>query len=298
MNLPKISYLIAPLLLLAILVNTGCKKHRDKVDPNTEDPQDPDNENSMDFLSQDVEIFFSSGKFNPSDNGFFCGLSTIDSTTKGIWKINFNGTSCNSKKRREGIIIISLEKGTKWEDKGAIMTVQFKNYKVTDLTSGRTVEMAGTQRITNKTGGSIINMVDNKLVHVIRTNGLVYYYDDRPKIINEAKRRTFSKVGINYHIENSGDTTVNDYPFVAEWGTTVKLSTFNISYLEPLVASTCGGKTKFISGRKFSKTSSSGITTIYGVTREGELDNTCDTWGYKSTWIDKSGVTNRRIYKY
>lgn len=298
MKLSKTFFLIGCVLLLGTLINTGCKKHRDKIEPDTENPEDPDNENSMDFLSQDVEIFFSSGKFNPSDNGFFCGLSTIDSTTKSIWKISFDGTSCNSKKKREGMIIISLEKGTRWEDKGAIMSVQFKNYKVTDLATGRTVEMAGTQRIRNETGGSIVNMIDNKLVHVIRTFGLVYYFDDKPKIINEAKRRTFSKIGIDYHIENSGDTTVNNYPFVAEWGQTVKLLPFNICYLEPLIASTCGGKTKFISGRKFSKASSSGITTIYGVTREGDLNNTCDTWGYKSTWIDKSGNTNRRIYKY
>ncbi|MBO9699271.1 MAG: hypothetical protein J7604_03625 [Sporocytophaga sp.] len=300
MKLPKLNLLIICFLFLGILVNSGCKKHRDKVEPGTEDPEDPDNENNMDFLSQDVEIFFSSGKFNPSDNGFFCGLSTIDSTTKSIWKISFNGTSCNSKKKREGMIIISIEKGTRWEDKGAIMSVQFINYKVTDLSTNRTVEMVGTQKIMNETGGSIVNMIDNKLVHVIRTIGLKYFFDGKPKTINEAKRRTFYKVGIDYHIENSGDTIIKGYPYpdVAEWGTTVKLIPYQVSYLEPLIANTCGGKTKFISGKKFHKSSSSGTTTIYGVTRDGDLDHTCDAWGYKVTWIDKSDVTNKRIYKY
>jgi hypothetical protein len=83
-----------------------------------------------------------------------CGVTSIDSATAGTLILTYSssaGTCFNL--TRSGTITVTLSQGTHWQDVGAQLTITFNNFQVTDIISGATYTINGTNTVTNELGG-------------------------------------------------------------------------------------------------------------------------------------------------
>lgn len=86
-----------------------------------------------------------------------CGAS-VDTTyiNQGVITLNYNGTTCSNRKRT-GAIRLTLQSyttGKRWKDQGAVVMVEFLNYKVERASDDKSITLNGVQYLTNETGGT------------------------------------------------------------------------------------------------------------------------------------------------
>ena len=94
--------------------------------------------------------------------------------------INYNGNSCDLRRKRTGTIIISFAQGFKWKNANVTLTFQFVDFKVTRNFDGKSIVINGTRTITNVSGGllkdlattdSIVHKIDDTNTSITFENG-------------------------------------------------------------------------------------------------------------------------------
>jgi hypothetical protein len=260
MKTSRLFYSLGLVLLAAILTFTACKKRKAF---NDEDGQSSiDNKNVMsenDAAIGDVNDIIS-GRTNLSGRssgtsgvtgitGNACGL-TIDSVdiNQGSVKLVYDGTTCRNRTRTGTIklTIIDHANGKRWKHAGCQMKVEYINYKVTRASDGKSIELNGTQTITNETGGTwwelLIAKSQPSLAHTIKGTGLdVTFEDGKMASYNINRRITYTFPDDVLTCTAEGIGSLNGINNLENYGITRNGFDFTSQVITPVVWNlTCG----------------------------------------------------------
>jgi hypothetical protein len=230
-NLIRLS---AILVILLGLIFTGCNKKSttEQTSTNTSSLQqltlDENNvENNSDDAMNDANAVLTPGGLK-SSQGLPCH-ATIDSTpvhndTITIY-IHYNGLTCNLNKFITGTIEISKNINTHWYDAGATVMVKFIDYKVTRVSTQKSMTFNGTKTFTNVSGGYIwqLGYQIQSLIDRITGAILVTFDDNTTKSWNIDRQRTLTRVidstnSAHLLLTIEGLGTADGYNNLAIWG--------------------------------------------------------------------------------
>ena len=222
----------------------------------------------------------------------------IDSIAKRQLRVTYFGKSSDSLRIRSGSITIQLD--TAWHISGAVLTITFSNYKVTNVGTGKSITFNGTHVITNVNGGAIANITTNTVVHKIRGNISITFDDGTVRSWSIARKRSYYLTSSQLTESLTGDTTVNTYSNVTMWGTNRAGETFYVSTPSPVVDYIANSNCllKPISGQRIFYLTHN-ITATYGVDASGNAEpaGTCP-YGYMLNWTNASGTAKQAILSY
>ena len=92
--------------------------------------------------------------------------------------VTFNGANCG-KHTRNGAVVLSMPKGTKWKDAGAAITIQYENFAITRKSDGKTIVLNGTHIYTIVSGGLVYHAASlDSIVHTLVSENLSIKFDD------------------------------------------------------------------------------------------------------------------------
>lgn len=156
--------------------------------------------------------------------------------------VTFNGNTCDGNRKRSGKIIVTLPAGLDWGKKGAVLSLQFSDYKITRLSDNKSIVINGVQKYTNSSGGWLSTSEDNNVIrHSITSDGLSLKFDNGDtREWKISKNRAFAKTyGNKWLISIEGTHTDH----IAVWGTNRLGLPFSTATIEPLIVlESCGFK--------------------------------------------------------
>lgn len=162
MNYLKSIKLIA-IIVLAVVVVTACKKDEpEEVITNSAPVQqlstdDKNVEDNIDEVIIDVGTILN-GNLSLKNTGLPCNayLDTVyTENDTSYYHVRYNGLNCIQNKHREGKIIMKMKEGTQWHLPGSFMYLEFHNYEITNVFSGKQLTINGSSSIENVSGGAI-----------------------------------------------------------------------------------------------------------------------------------------------
>jgi hypothetical protein len=335
----KILYYLA-IIAVSISVTIGCKpKTESTVAPVvvTGKADDSGARNELDKVYSDIETVYNSQQYSDASN--------LRTTTGGAilpcGKVTFNaknftidysksGMNCGSRVL-SGSVDVSLVSGNKFSDPGAILKVDYTNYKVLYYVNNQSITYNGISYVTNgPNGGTMINLyttTPDTVQHKVR--GLLQLTFDTTGIGNHNvirawnifRKNTYTSdgtpAGINVIVE--GDTSMDSYipgtyVEVSEYGISRDGDNFVCQLTTPFHWSNCGttysgpyvlkqGKVQYtVDLTHDPKFSSSAITTgiwsadagyRYVTPTNTPFDGSCGSDGYKLDFaLKKSDGTN------
>ena len=236
----------------------------------------------------------------------YCNL-TIDSSQKSIGKITvtYSGNDCYNTKSRTGTIVIELPYDpntatiTRWHEQGCVAKLTFIDYKVTNLSTNKSLEFDGVHTIKNESGGGLLQLyLGQSIEHVIRANMNLTFDDGTTRTWHAAKRRIFNYSSGQLKVEIKGDTAVGPHAHVAMWGVTRLGDDFTLDVPTPityyLLGTSCLYKPK---GAIVIYGPANSLSVTYGVDSNGLTTTSCP-FGYKFNWTDSQGTPHEVIQPY
>ncbi|HVZ97496.1 MAG TPA: hypothetical protein VG847_11515 [Chitinophagaceae bacterium] len=192
------TYLIAIAIISFTSGITSCKKDNNNsgssTDTATEAKAQADDQNfyttETDAVTDDVNASLntSGGSYNETPAGvqtpvlaLSCDATiTVDtSANPRTITITYNGSSCDGRRTRAGTVIVSFATDFKWGMKGAQLSVQFVNLKITRNLDGKSIVVNGTRTITNVSGGLLKNLATlDSVVHQIDDTNMSITFDN------------------------------------------------------------------------------------------------------------------------
>lgn len=167
-----------------------------------------------------------------------CDGTVTTDTANGMRQlvITYNGVNCRGNRIRTGTITISIPIGTHWKDKGAVVTVNIANLKITRVRDHKTITINGTYTFTNVTGGLLRDLATlGTITHTISANDVtIMFADSATRTWSVAKQRDFT-YNDGVVITTTGthsDGTNND---VSIWGTNRYGNSFETLIVQPMV---------------------------------------------------------------
>lgn len=302
---------LALLILSGSLMLTSCKK---KDPESNEDGQaSADNRTAQsenDIAINDVNQVISEntllhGKTNGSYSlnnvlGNICGLS-IDTAGihQGTVKLNYNGTSCNNRTRTGSIrlTIQSYTTGVRWKDSAAVLKVDYLAYKITRTSDGKSVEINGTQYLTNVSGGTWFDLFflgQTSLSHQVTGTNLNVTFDGvKTAVYNINRRFTYTLPGNILTCKGEGIGTDGVKSNLENYGYTRDGDYFTSQVAGPIIWNlTCGGGAPIqgevniaVSGKSFD------LNCLFGVDNGGTpvvVGNNQCPYGMKVSWTYNS----------
>jgi len=240
-----------------------------------------------------------------------CGLS-LDSSqvTSGKLVLNYDGTTCNNRKR-EGQVKISIlgYPSVKWKNENAVLKIEYINYKVTRVSDGKFILLNGIVNITNKTpnGGTWYDLValgKASIIHEVKGTGIKVKYENSLSAAdyNIHRRYTYTYSNLVFTCKGEGIGTNDGVANLENWGTTRKGVAFTSQVTSPVVwNTTCGGGAP-IDGEIVIKVNDKSfeMRCIFAVNSGGDeitvAPNSC-AYGWKVEWKYKKKTKNR-IFVY
>jgi hypothetical protein len=310
------------LIALSILVlSTSCKK---KQEFNEEDGQD-----TVDTRTLQAETDAAIGDANTvlSDQALLsgrpasgekvsnitgtsiCGM-TLDTTnvTSGVLYLNFNGTVCNNRKR-EGQIKLSIVgyPNKKWKQVGALLKLEYINYKVSRASDGKFVQLNGTVDVTNVNGGTWVDIAffgKPNVVHEVKGTAIKVKYENSVGTAeyNVHRRYTYTYSNLVFTCKGEGIGSQDGVNNLENWGLTRNGKSFTSQVTSPVIwNTTCGGGAPTdgeilikVEEKEFE------LRCIFAVNSGGDevsvAPNTC-AYGWKVEWKRKN-KTKSRIFAY
>jgi len=303
-------------MLFTCAVITGCKKSDDGSAPKPMDDMLQQSESANDQSRVENESNLCMDDANSALQGVsttrnlesfsFCNI-IVDSSQKaiGIIVLNYVGNNCSNTRLRSGSITIQLPyiNGvvTRWKELGASITLTFNNYKVTDLSSGKSLIFNGTHTVINVNGGLLINITSgNPIVHKIRANMELTFDDGTNRTWGAARTRTFTVANNTVSASVTGDTTIDNYNNIAMWGTNRNGVSFDIAITTPVVYDVFGGSCLFkpYSGVRVHYKLAHVITVTYGVDSNGDPVTSGCPYGWRANWVNGQGVAKQVVKPY
>jgi hypothetical protein len=152
--------------------------------------------------------------------------------------ITYDGLGCAGHRTRTGVITISIPIGTHWKDKGAVVTVNIANLRITRLRDKKTIIINGTYAFTNVTGGLLRDLASlGTITHTVTADNLsVQFADSATRTWSVAKQRVFT-YNNGVVITTTGTHSDGANNNVAVWGVTRYGNTFETLITQPMVIS-------------------------------------------------------------
>lgn len=144
---------------------------------------------------------------------------TIDtSSNPRTLTITYDGTNCWGNRTRTGTVVISIAAGIHWMDKGAVVTVNVQNLKITRIRDSKTIIINGLRTITNVSGGSLKNLASlGTITHTIADSMQITFADNLTRSWHSAKQRVFT-YNNGIVLTTTGTHSDGTNSGIAEWG--------------------------------------------------------------------------------
>lgn len=234
-----------------------------------------------------------------------CGC-TIDSSqiAQKILYFNFDGvTPCFSpSSTRSGQIKVELINGTNWSQAGAVLKETFINYKITRLFDNKSITFNGEKTLKNINGNNwygFILGISNLKYQERMFNMAVSFDNNLSATWNSARITEWSYVPSSSKINftASGDTTMNGFTNVDNWGINRYGDNFTTYYNTPIVSNTYCGLWRFNAGELVHNLPQGEFTLTLGVDQSGNPTPYTCAYGYKVAW-DVNGNSNSVVLSY
>ncbi|HEY4111214.1 hypothetical protein [Puia sp.] len=167
-----------------------------------------------------------------------CDATVTTDTANGLREliITYNGLGCAGHRTRTGVITIAIPIGTHWKDKGAVVTVNINNLKITRIRDQKTIIINGTYTFTNVSGGLLRDLASlTTITHTVTANNLtVQFADSATRTWNVAKQRVFTYSN-GVVMTTTGTHSDGTNSNIAIWGTNRFGNSFETLIVQPLV---------------------------------------------------------------
>lgn len=262
------------------------------------DQADDDINNSI----KDIPGF---GKFTGPQSSPICGC-TIDSSqmAQKILFFNFDGvTPCFSPSRtRHGQIKAELIAGNMWSDAGAVLKLTYNNFKVVRMSDNASIKFNGVKTLKNINGNNWINFFlgASTLRYQARANNVqVEYSNGSLATWNLAHITQWSYTPSNQRITftATGDTTLNGYSNVSNWGVNRFGQSFTSHYNSSINSNTYCGLWRPVSGQLVHHVNNTHYTITLGVDTQGNPSTLDCAYGFTISW-PYNGSTATVILSY
>jgi hypothetical protein len=181
-----------------------------------------------------------------------CGV-TIDYTkysdTKTI-TYTYDGSCNDNGAVKSGKIVVILVKGAKFEEKGASYTAKFEAFST--QINGKTIYLEGSLIATNVTGGNAWLTIfgwpgyTSPVIEKVKGSATAKIDTSKAATWEFARTTTVSRVDSTWKISIAGDTSVNGYTKVIDWGSNRYGESYYKEMTEPFeISSKCGGLLAF-----------------------------------------------------
>jgi hypothetical protein len=236
---------------------------------------------------------------------------TVDTTGAhlGTIKINYDGTTISNRIRTGSIrlTIQSYTSGKRWKQAGCVLKVDYFSYKITRASDGKSVELNGTQYLTNLTGGTwwellIVKTQPSLATTVTGTNLNVTFDGSKTAVYNINRRFTYTIPGNILTCTGEGIGSNSSLSSLENYGTTRDGDAFTSQVSTPIVWNwTCGpwapvqGEVSIkVDGKDFA------LKVLFSVDASGNAvvvaSNACP-YGWKVEWTYKK-KTNKKVFGY
>lgn len=216
------------ILIMALVVVTACKKDEPEeviTDSAPVQQLSTDDKNVVDNIDEviiDVGLILSSN-LNLKISGTPCNASVdtvISANDTMYYHLRYNGLNCIQSKHREGLVIMKMKEGSQWQISGAIMKLEFHDYEITNVYSGKQITLNGNSTIENVSGGAI-PLLGNTVTSLIYRNiaHLAVTFDNNTSSYwHLNKSIVFSGTPENLVMAVNGFGSVNGYDKLLSWG--------------------------------------------------------------------------------
>jgi hypothetical protein len=319
MNTKRILYSLALMSFSATLIFTACKK---KEDPKVEEPvvaETPDTQNGSDSREVQSENDAAVNEINDiiSNSKRASGRSASTEGTSGICGfdvdsvkiaqdtilLKYNGITCFNR-TRTGVIRLTWQSGTKWKNVGAKIKIEYLNYKIVRASDQKSIQLNGTQYLTNVSGGTWVELVLNNqtLVNTVTGSNLQVTFEDNKTAVYNINRKvsyTFPNGILTAKAEGIG--TNGTLSNLENYGTGRNGNIFTSQVTTPIVWNvTCGGAVIEGAVTVTNVTQNFNLKFQYGVDVNGNIQvvgaNACP-YGWKIEW-NANGKSNSKVFGY
>src|SRR5579859_6434588 len=167
-----------------------------------------------------------------------CDATITTDTANGLRQlvITYNGANCWGNRIRTGVVTISIPVGTRWRDKGAVVTVDIQNLKITRVRDHKTITLNGTYTFTNVSGGLLRDLASlGTITHTVSANDVtIMFADSATRTWSVAKQRVFT-YNNGVVITTTGTHSDGTNSNVSVWGTNRYGNSFETRIVQPKV---------------------------------------------------------------
>ncbi|MES2734179.1 MAG: hypothetical protein V4714_20700 [Bacteroidota bacterium] len=302
----KILLKSAILLTASVFLLTSCKKKDDESpDDSIQIAQASDEANSeaeADQAFAETDAWLSgSGAAGGRIEGNACGVTVAaDSVAGKSYTLTFSGDNCDATRTRTGQITVNIADGKKWKDANAVLTIVFKDYKVTRKSDSKSLVINGTHTLTNVSGGLLKDLVTGKrtadIQHKVGGKPSITFDDNTKREWTVSRFKTYKKLmGDNFQVTISGDPTMQN---VAVTGTNRAGRAFTTVISTPIVVNKTCGLSKPVSGVVIHQGIERELTVTFGVDINGTPATTGCPEKFKLNWINALGKAKEIIATY
>ncbi len=209
--------------------------------------------------------------------------------------ITYNGASCNGKRTRTGVVVLSLPANVRWKDAGAALTVSIQNVRVTRLSDNKSVVLNGTQTYTNVSGGLLQNLASlQSITHTITSSGLEVAFDNGTKRNWQVARKRVFTYSNGIAVSLTGTHSENGKTNITEWGTNRFGRSFTCATLEPVVVrQDCNFR--IVSGKVQHDQPSFTATFTFGLNASGDPTTCPGSGSYYGKLVWNAGNLNQTL---
>ena len=217
-----------------------------------------------------------------------CDGTVTTDTANGMRQliITYNGTNCWGNRIRSGTITISIPIGTHWRDKGAVVTVDIANLKITRVRDHKTITLNGTYTFTNVTGGLLRDLATlGTITHTVSASDVtIMFADSATRTWSVSKQRVFT-YNDGVVITTTGTHSDGTNSDIAVWGTNRYGNDFETRIVQPkVIAQSCDWR--LTSGETLTVRPAVTLDITYGLDSSGN-PTSCPGSGwyyYKAVW--------------
>lgn len=321
MKTTKLILATATIFMCGSLVFTSCKKKKEfKNEDGQSSVDNRDVQSENDAAMNDINDIVASSSLKGKNAGMYqaagvtgsvCGVA-IDSVNinTGTILLNFQGITCNNRTRTGKIRLTVLDFPNKeWKDAGAVMKVDFINYRVTRASDGKFVELNGSENIVNVSGTTwwdlLFTSAHSSIITEVKENGgvTVTFSDNKTALYHINRRITYSWIsGFTFQCMAEGIGSHESLSNLENYGTTRDGDAFTSQVTTPIVWNTTCGWWAPTQGAVDIKVDSKefNLKVTFAVDKDGNpvavAPNSC-AYGWKVEWKHKNKTKNK-IFGY
>lgn len=306
--------LIAAVTLIMAVTFVSCKKtdtSSGTSDQTTELTVQADDQASvsaeLDAVADDANTIIEyNAAFNGRNQntlGAICSATAVADSSNDRKKITitYNGLNCQGNRSFTGVVVLSMPLATLWKDKGAVLTINIENLKITRVLDNKSITINGTKTITNVTGGRITDLATTKgtITHTVNSSSISLLFDNgTSRNWQVAKQRIFT-YNNGIVITTTGTHTEGTVTGVSEWGTNRFGNAFVTAISQPMVVrQDCNFR--LVSGEVTHDKLATDLVVTFGLNSTGE-PTSCPitgTYYFKAVWKGANGLTKTVILPY